>query len=276
MAKQIERTNYSMTAQQEELQRLGHLVLRGVLTPEEVAAYRPILQEYIKDVQANAAAGALDAAPFVEREAKAKVTQTPASGSDTKPAYSLQNAPQKVAEFICSPRLGEIAAHFLGVEAVRVLHFCGFFKASGGQPTPWHQDLTYIPLDTDKVISIWLPLTDITPEMGTLIFAEGSHLYGQAAATAARNRFPVAHTGAMRAGDVSLHYGWTLHGALKNSSARMREAFAICYYADGARIQTSEGAPFMESLIESCFPGLSAGDLAIGPLNPVVFRRPSD
>src|SRR5205085_9863089 len=179
MAQQAERTGivgtYHLTdAQVEEIQRRGCLALRGVLSPEEMAAYRPSLRDYVMDRrQAMSAA---------ERAVGASPTET---------IFSLAGAPRAVVDFVTSPRLGEIAARALGVEAVRLLHFSGFFKPGGGPATPWHQDLTYMPLDTDKVVSIWVPLTDITPEMGGLRFAEGSHLHGKLQPFADFARFPM-------------------------------------------------------------------------------------
>lgn len=241
----------------EQLRRRGWVVLRGLLSPVEIESYRPAIRDYIMGHRAG-----------MDSDEQAM------GASATRTMFSLGEAPQAVAEFVTSPLLGEIAAQLLGVEAVRLLHFCGFFKSGGGPPTPWHQDLSYIPLDTDRLLSIWIPLTAITPDMGALVFAEGSHTRGlMNQPWLAGEQFHLVQTGAMDVGDVSVHMGWTLHASLKNSSAHMREALAICYYADGARIQMRGDVPFMRSLMQSCFDGLGPGDAAAGPLNPVVYRR---
>jgi hypothetical protein len=272
----IDETRPLETSRADWFRQRGWITLPGIFSPEEMDGLRPVLRDYIASTQAKTP-DAPDAAPFASAGERAPA---PAAGSSayaaspTKPAFSLEDAPDEVAAFVKSPRLGELAARFLDVEAVRILHFAGFIKPSGAPPTPWHQDLSYIPLDTDRVLSIWVPLTDLTAEMAPLVFAEGSHLHGPVAPEETiAGRFRVAQNGAMRAGDVSLHMGWTLHGALKNSGERVREAFAISYYADGARIERREGGLFIQNLLNNCFPGLSPGDTAQGPLNPVIYRR---
>jgi Phytanoyl-CoA dioxygenase (PhyH) len=243
-------------AQVEELNRRGFITLRGVFSPEEIEGNRPAIRDYIMRSRQ-----ALDS------------SEQAIGASPRKTVCNLGEAPQEVADFIKSPRLGEIAARLLNVDAVRILHFTGFFKSGGGPATPWHQDLTFIPLDTQKALSIWVPLIDITPDMGALIFAEGSHLHGQLPPAAAKERFPIRQNGLMRAGDVSVHMGWTLHTSLKNSSATMREAIAISYYADGARIRLNSNVPMIQSFLDTYFAGLAPGDLAVGPMTPVVYPR---
>jgi ectoine hydroxylase-related dioxygenase (phytanoyl-CoA dioxygenase family) len=193
-----------------------------------------------------------------------------ASTSET--TFSLADAPPDVAEFVTSPFLGEIAARFLEVDAVRVFHFVGFFKEAGGPATPLHQDLTYVPLNTDRFVSIWIPLADVTEEMGSLVFAEGSHLGGALKDPSEAFRFKIMRNPPMKVGDISMHIGWTVHGALKNMSDQMREAFVIAYYADGARIEVRGEVRFMQTLMKDYFAGLQPGDLAESPMNPVVYR----
>lgn len=47
-----------------------------------------------------------------------------------------------------------------------------------GGETPWHQDLPHHPLDRQGVLTIWIPLVDCPPEMGTMRFLSGSHRAG--------------------------------------------------------------------------------------------------
>ncbi|MGA9768417.1 MAG: phytanoyl-CoA dioxygenase family protein [Blastocatellia bacterium] len=263
MAQQIERTvidgSYRLADDQvAEIRRRGCGVLRGVLSGEEMDGHRPVLRDYV----------------MAKREAMSAIEQA-VGASPTETIFSLETAPRSVVDLVTSPRLGEIAARVLGVEAVRLLHFSGFFKPSGGPGTPWHQDLTYMPLNTDKVVSIWIPLTDITQDMGGLLFAEGSHLQGELMPFKDVERFQIVQHGPMQAGDASLHMGWTIHSSLPNSSARMREVITIGYYADGTRIQKRGEVPIVQSFLDTYFAGLKAGDLAEGPLNPVVFRFPA-
>lgn len=260
MAQQIERTvidgtHHLADARLEEIRRRGCGVLRAVLSPEELDRHRPILREYVME----------------RRQAMSAVEQA-VGASPSETIFGLDTAPQPVVDLVTSPRLGEIAARILGVEGVRLLHFSGFFKPGGGPGTPWHQDLTYMPLDTDKVVSIWIPFTDITPDMGGLVFAEGSHLSGELVPSKDVKRFPVVQNGAMRAGDASVHMGWTIHSSLPNSTRNMREVITIGYYADGTRIRERGSVPIVRTFLETYFAGLTSGDLAEGPLNPVVFQ----
>lgn len=242
-------------AEERAFHAAGHLQQAGVFTAEEIAAYRPALREYVLRKRERLCPG--------EQALGASAQET---------VFSLDDAPEAVAAFVTSPRLGALAARLLEVPAVRLLHFTGFFKPGGGPPTPWHQDLSFIPLDSSRALSVWIPLTDVTPDMGGLVFASGSHQHGPQSPSSV-GRFPIVRNGPMRAGDLSLHMGWTLHASLKNTSPSMREAIAVCYYADGARIAPPRSLPFSQRLMASYFSGLSPGEPAVGPLNPIVFRR---
>jgi ectoine hydroxylase-related dioxygenase (phytanoyl-CoA dioxygenase family) len=238
----------------EELREHGHVVLRGVFSEQEITGYRPAIRDYVLAKRAHMTA--------VEQQMGASALNT---------VFSLSDAPEPVARFVTLPRLGEIAARLLDVTAVRILHFCGFFKPGGGPATYWHQDSTFIPLDTDKILSVWIPLTEVTPRMGGLVFARGSHRYGPLDPGIAVHQFPLARNGALAVGDVSVHLGWTLHASQQNSTDTMREALAVSYYPDGTEIAAGRHLPFARQLLSDYFTGLEPGDLAAGEANPVVF-----
>ena len=72
-----------------------------------------------------------------------------------------------------------IAAQLLRNEKVNLLYDQLFVKRPRGEPTPWHNDLPYWPVDGTSVMSIWLALGDMTLDNGGLEFIRGSHKWGR-------------------------------------------------------------------------------------------------
>lgn len=113
-----------------------------------------------------------------------------------------------------------------------------FCKLPGdGQAVAWHQDASYWPLTPSKTVTVWLAIDDADRANGAMQVLPGTHKRGQLAyrrsAAAERNvlnqtvpdveRFgvePVALE--MRAGQMSLHTDWVLHGSEPNASTRRR------------------------------------------------------
>ena len=161
---------------------------------------------------------------------------------------NLWQSDPAMAEVTLHPELGRTAAALLGVDAVRVYHDQALYKVAGGGHTPWHQDQWYWPLDTDRTITMWLPLHDVDPAMGDLEFAAGTHAgpIGDEAISDEADAFYDRHladadiarksTGSMRAGDASFHLGWTLHRANPNLTDHDREVMTVIWFADGARV----------------------------------------
>jgi ectoine hydroxylase-related dioxygenase (phytanoyl-CoA dioxygenase family) len=44
--------------------------------------------------------------------------------------------------------------------------------------TPWHQDRFSWPLPADSTVTMWMPLVDLTPEVGSMTFGAGTHRRG--------------------------------------------------------------------------------------------------
>ena len=262
-------SSYPLTdTQVAEYRENGHLLVRGVCTPEEIAAHREVFRGVIRKHFPSPPA-------FKDRDVFGRaflaITNTFLTYEETRP-------------FIFARRFAEMAARLAGADAVRIYHNQVFFKEPGGGPTPWHQDHYYWPLDTDRMITIWIPLVDITPEMGALRFATGSHRYPftdelgiSEQAMAHFDRFIKAHhlpvvTSPMKAGDATFHAGWMLHSALSNASDRTREAAAVSYFPDGVFVW-KDLTPIRLNDLRICMPGVEPGALATGDKNPLVYRK---
>jgi ectoine hydroxylase-related dioxygenase (phytanoyl-CoA dioxygenase family) len=187
-----------------------------------------------------------------------------------------------VKHFVFEKKFAQIAADLLGVEKVRLYHDQALFKEPGGGHTPWHQDKYYWPLDTGKMITMWMPLVDINDEMGIIAFASGSHTTGLIDNVEISNNsdaiyeryvaekaFPIAKASSMKAGDATFHLGWTIHSAGPNTSETMREVMTVIYFADGTRV-TEPINKHQQADLDAWLPGLKPGDLADSDLNPIL------
>jgi ectoine hydroxylase-related dioxygenase (phytanoyl-CoA dioxygenase family) len=211
----------------------GHALVRGLASPAEAAAYLPV-------IEAAALATAWDKRPLAERDTY---------GRAFLQSFNLWRVDPAIARFVLSRRFARAAATLLGVDRVRLYHDQALCKEAGGGRTPWHQDQFYWPLDTDRTITLWMPLVDVPGEVGSMTFATGSHRLGdlrgrhisdesdaEFAALVAERGVPTFSYGALRAGDATFHAGWTIHSAGPNPTDRRRTVMTIIYVADGARV----------------------------------------
>ena len=187
-----------------------------------------------------------------------------------------------VKEYVMAKRFAGIAAQLMGAERVRLYHDQALFKEPGGGITPWHQDQHYWPLATSQTITMWMTLTDIHAQMGTLRFASGSHQAGylgdipisdeseaQFRQFVASKGYTLQQADFMPAGSATFHSGWTLHSAPPNVSAQMRPAMTVIYFADGTRVSPLDNKNRVGDR-NRWLPGTEPGDLAASPLNPLL------
>ena len=187
--------------------------------------------------------------------------------------------------FVLAKRFARVAAELLGVNGVRIYHDQALFKESGGGPTPWHQDQYYWPVDTDNTVTMWMPLVDVTDQMGMLTFASGSHREGYLGTLPISEEservfqeyvdskgFSISRQKTMNAGDATFHYGWTLHSAPSNKSDTIREVMTVIYVADGCRV-TEPVNENQERDITRWMPGARPGDPVATKLNPLAYEK---
>lgn len=251
----------------EDYRRDGHVVLRGVCSSDEIAVYGPVIKDAAFRYN-------VETRPLEERETYGKAfLQVP----------NIWRKDEAVARFVLAKRFAKIAADLLEVPSVRIYHDQALFKEAGGGRTPWHQDMYYWPLDTDRTITMWMPLVDVSPEVGSMLFASGSQRLGflgeyeisdesEAAFTKMLEdrKLEVDTHGALAAGDATFHDGWILHAAPPNPTGNLRAVMTVIYYAD-ATFVVDPVPPFQIADLEKWLPGCEPGGPAVSYRNPVVW-----
>lgn len=262
-------SEYPITQEQiDQYQRDGHILLRGVCTQEEIDIWKPIIGtatgRYSKETRA-----------LEERDTYGKAFLQ---------VGDLAKHDEQVRKFVYARRFAQIATRLMQASGARLYHDQALYKEAGGGATPWHQDQFYWPLDTDKTITMWMPLVDVPIEKGALTFATGSHKNGSVCPLEIsdeserviqeivdRENFQLA-VEAMKAGDATFHSGWTLHRAPANNTDSLREVMTIIFFADGARVSEPQNK-YQQADMEYCTPDRKPGELADTDKNPVLYSK---
>ncbi len=108
----------------------------------------------------------------------------------------------------------------------------------------WHQDSTYWSLEPQEIVSAWLALDDVPVESGALRFLPGSHRLNQIPHVETFREDNILSRGQavdmvvddskvvdvpLKAGQISLHHGFLVHGSMPNATSRRRVGLAIRY-----------------------------------------------
>lgn len=152
-----------LTPQEKEAYRLdGYVHVRGLLTPDEAAAYRA-------EVHALA-----------ERQGENDATWASVRGAGTKITHSHDVHFRSAAftRLLVDPRLTGIAQDIIGPN-VQLHHNKMFIKPpKHGSPFPMHQDYPYFPHERHSMIAAILHFDDAPEEKGCLRVYPGTHRLG--------------------------------------------------------------------------------------------------
>ena len=248
----------------ESFARDGHVLVRGIASRDQIAEYRPVIRDVVESVK---------------DEKQGRIDDYSKLFMQVTNIWRLSDAARQI---VFNRHFAQIAAQLLGVKSVRLYHDQALFKPPGAERTPWHQDRYYWPLDTDRTVTMWLPLIDVAEEMGPMIFASGSHHVEalgdlmisertdlKLAKLIADRGWPV-HSEPLRAGDATFHAGGTLHSAGANRSNKVREILTVIYFASGTRVAQPANENQRVDL-EVFLPGVKPGEEAKSAMNPVLF-----
>lgn len=169
-------------------------------------------------------------------------------------ARNIHRTSPALQRLVRSPAIAGLAQAALGVESIRLYQTVAFLKHPGDVESSWHQDQAAAPFATVRFVTVWIALDDVTAEMAPLVFATASHRIDPAELSLrlvplsdrvasmkhlsngeVEQAYAVSMPGAMAAGDVSVHLGWTLHRASANRGDATRPGFAASFIAADTR-----------------------------------------
>lgn len=187
-----------------------------------------------------------------------------------------------VREFSFSRRLARIAAELLGVSGVRMYHDQSLYKEPAGGFTPWHVDQQYWPVSSGMTVTAWVPLQAVPIDMGPLCFGKGSHLKHIAreieisdeserliAAEIKKHKI-VEVFEPYDLGEVSFHYGWTLHRAGGNTTDTPRKVHTVIYIDENMELAEPRNQNQRNDW-EAWSPSSKVGQVMADELNPVLY-----
>ena len=161
---------------------------------------------------------------------------------------------------ISDERLLDIAQQFVGPDiALFATHYiCK--PPRTGQAVLWHQDGSYWPIEPMNVITIWLAVTDSTPENGCMRVIPRTHNLELEQVQERKDVESVLGSEIradkvdeskavdiiLNAGDVSIHHPNLIHGSEANLSDLWRMGLTIRYIPTTTRLLKPEmAAPFL-------------------------------
>ena len=187
-----------------------------------------------------------------------------------------------VREFTMGKRLARLGAELMEVAGIRLYHDQSLYKEPSGGFTPWHVDQQYWPMDSGKSVTAWIPLQDTPMEMGPLCFGKGSHLkhiardleISEESERVIREAIGkekiVEIQEPYSLGDVSFHFGWTLHRAGGNSTEKPRRVHTVIYMDEQMRLKAKRSRNQENDRISWCGE-TQDGELIDGPLTPTLY-----
>jgi len=252
-----------------DYQRDGAVVLRGVLSPEEVALLAQGIEHNLVHLSplALVASQADDPGRFVED-------------------FCTWQSNAAYEAIMRSSALPTVAKALMQTDTVRIYHDHLLVKEPGTrQPTPWHQDQPYYNVSGRQNVSFWIPVDPVSLE-STLRFVAGSHagtwfmprtfrdnqakwfpegtLQELPAIDANPDQF-TQRAWALQPGDAVAFHMLTLHASGGVSPTARRRVFSARYLGDDSRHAVR---PWRTS---PPFPGLSDRLPDGAPMDDVLF-----
>ena len=215
----------------------GYVVVEGALLPETLAELRAVTAEVVAS-----AAGLTEHTAVLDLEA---------SHTPDVPRVRRIKQPHLAHPFYrdlaADPRIMAALAPLIGANIrLRAGGKINMKAAEYGSPVEWHQDWAFYPHTNQDVLAVGILLDDMDADNGPLMVLPGSHkgpVYDHHSYGAFCGAIDVDKCGLDvsnprelhgRAGDISIHHVWLVHGSALNTSNRQRRVLFYEYAAADA------------------------------------------
>ena len=163
--------------------------------------------------------------------------------------FFLWTRSQALRQFLCDSSLPKIAAQLMRSKKINLLsdHLFSKEAETADHVSPWHSDQQNWIVKGCQVVTFWIALDHVTRESGAVQFIRGSHHWDFSYPghykvdenyepisdiENKRSMFDIVHYD-LQPGDMTAHYGYTLHFASGNHLPdRRRRGYAIRYTGD--------------------------------------------
>ena len=253
--------------QLEQYKRDGFILIPDLLTPEEVERFGTAVTDGVKwrtkdhDI------------PMEERSNYQK---------SFLQCMNLWEDRADVAPLTFHPRIAQVAAELMEVDACRVWHDQALYKEAHGRHTDAHQDHPYWPIKEINSVTAWIPFVQSTIENGAMGYLPGSHaiglrkfvniFFGEPEKILDEPEFkeiePVFLS--VKPGSVAFHHGLTVHLAGANTTDVDRAVHTIIFFPDGS----TRGYPFPHFSVDRG--GIEVGQKIDSDATPIAYPRPAD
>jgi ectoine hydroxylase-related dioxygenase (phytanoyl-CoA dioxygenase family) len=222
-------------AQAREWNERGYFVFEDLYSKDEVAELRREVDGFVEKAQAHL------------RRVGGKLFISHADGIVFAPHLVARSAIAR--RYAAHPRLAALCLDLLGPD-VRLYWDQAVYKyPSFPKEFPWHQDNGYTFVVPELYLTVWVALSDATPENGCVEVVPGSHELGTLEHRAAEEGF-FCHVGddgvraPIRAGSAVVFSSLTVHRTGPNRTRDdVRKSYILQYAPDGSLRYPRDGAP---------------------------------
>jgi phytanoyl-CoA hydroxylase len=211
------------------MQSEGFCVLEGIFDSPEMEALAGLIEGYQRRHE--------------EEIARTGGTQGISRAHEITFTSHLAENDAEIMRFCRRPELLAIAEAFLGADVDLYWNQSVYKMPEGNKEFPWHQDDGYTPVTPSPYLTLWLAISDATPENGCISALPGSHMRGLLPHVQTPLGL-VCHSSddpdqgvrvPVRAGSIAVFWSLTAHKSGTNRSTDTRKAYIVQYAKAGLK-----------------------------------------